>query len=204
MNVERDFPKKDYTNKKINKLFVEKFLKYRIKPYGRIPIWLCKCDCGNYKEVTTCALSNGQHSCGCSLEYYRKNHTNARKLPKGEAQFNNLYTSYQYRAKKKRIIFKISKEDFRKLTSNNCFYCNSKPSTFCGKNKIKSNGYYVHNGLDRINSSKGYIKTNVVTCCEICNKAKRDLTLEKFTEWIKMLTIHANKINFNYTTTYKN
>lgn len=204
MNVERKFPKKNFTNKKINKLFVEKFLRYKIKPYGRVPIWLCKCDCGNYKELTTCALSNGQESCGCSLEYYRKNHTNARKLPEGEAQFNNLYTSYQYRAKRKKIKFELTKNEFRKLTSNNCFYCNSKPSTICGKSKLKSNGVYVHNGLDRINSFKGYIKNNVVTCCEICNKAKRNLSIEDFIKWIKMITSYASKINFNYTTISKN
>lgn len=33
---------------------------------GRCPIWLCQCECGNYKEVSSAALLSGHtRSCGC-------------------------------------------------------------------------------------------------------------------------------------------
>ena len=36
------------------------------KRTAKEPIWLCKCDCGNYKEVPTGSLRNGHtRSCGC-------------------------------------------------------------------------------------------------------------------------------------------
>lgn len=202
MNVKKDFPTKDYTGVRVNKLLVLKFKEFKIKPYGRIPVWECRCDCGNIKDVTTTALTNKQQSCGCNLESYRKNHKNARTLPAGEAMFNNLYSTYVYRASRKNIIFNISKDDFRSLTKQKCFYCNSSPATICGKNfksKLR-NGTYTFNGLDRIIPQKGYVLTNVVACCEICNKAKRDLPFEKFINWIKNITSYASKINCDYTT----
>lgn len=36
------------------------------------------------------------------------------------------------------------------------------------------------NGIDRINSNKGYEKDNCVSCCPICNRMKLDLSLEDF------------------------
>lgn len=206
MNVKKNFPQKDYTGTRVNKLLVLSFKGYRIKSYGRVPVWACKCDCGNIKDVTTVALTNKQQSCGCDLEYYRKNHKNTRKLPAGEAMFNNLYNTYIYRATRKNVIFNIDKDDFRTLTKQKCFYCNEEPSTICGKNfKPKLiNGTYTFNGVDRITPSRGYILTNVVTCCEVCNKAKRDLPFDIFIKWIKNITTYASKINCNYTTANTN
>lgn len=198
MNVNRNFPKKDFTNKKINKLFVLKFKEYKVKPYGRVPVWLCQCDCGNLKDVTTNALTNGQHSCGCSLEEYRKNCVSPTRIEEGRAMFNELFGSYKYRAKQKNIEFTLSEERFEQLIKSSCFYCNSEPRTV--KIRKTSNGGYIHNGIDRIDSSQGYIEGNIVSCCEICNKAKRDISIKDFSAWIKQLTTYANKINFNYTT----
>ncbi len=36
------------------------------------------------------------------------------------------------------------------------------------------------NGVDRVDSSRGYVKDNVVSCCKHCNLAKRDRTAEDF------------------------
>lgn len=49
------------------------------------------------------------------------------------------------------------------------------------------NGPYVYNGLDRVNNLLGYELTNVVPCCNICNRAKKDMTYEQFKLWIKDL-----------------
>ena len=65
-------------NKKI-KAAEERFNRHIGERYGNLtviantgkrtnkePIWLCKCDCGNYKEVPTGALRTGHtQSCGC-------------------------------------------------------------------------------------------------------------------------------------------
>ena len=47
-----------------------------------------------------------------------------------------------------------------------------KPCVYCGAEKA--------NGIDRIDSSIGYIQGNVVPCCSICNWMKNALSVEEF------------------------
>ena len=54
----------------------------------------------------------------------------------------------------------------------------SSPCAYCGKIQEQ------FNGLDRIDSSKGYTIDNVVSCCKYCNFAKNDLTVDEFKEHI--------------------
>lgn len=46
-------------------------------------------------------------------------------------------------------------------------YWNS-PCTYCQKSILKETGI----GLDRINNDIGYVATNVVPCCGVCNKIR--------------------------------
>jgi hypothetical protein len=66
-------------------------------------------------------------------------------------------------AKRKNIDWTLSEDEYARLIGNDCFYCN---------------GYFppvkVGIGLDRKQSSQGYILSNVVACCEICNKLKNN------------------------------
>jgi hypothetical protein len=43
------------------------------------------------------------------------------------------------------------------------------------------------NGIDRADNALGYTVENSVSCCKICNIAKRDLTIEEFIFWGKRL-----------------
>ena len=49
------------------------------------------------------------------------------------------------------------------------------------------------NGIDRIDSSKGYVKGNVVTSCKYCNTAKNTMTQQEFKEWIVRVYEHYCK-----------
>jgi len=55
------------------------------------------------------------------------------------------------------------------------------------------------NGIDRIDSQLGYNKENCLSCCEICNKAKRDLSLTEFVKWIDRIKNH--NLSLGMTTT---
>lgn len=57
------------------------------------------------------------------------------------------------------------------------------------KNRF-NNGDFVYNGIDRIDSSHGYTKDNIVTCCKICNKMKMDMSLDNFIEQIYKIKEH--------------
>ena len=42
---------------------------------------------------------------------------------------------------------------------------------------------FKRNGIDRIDNALGYIESNVVACCPICNLAKRNLPVDTFVSW---------------------
>ena len=58
---------KDYTNQKFGMLTpIKPLYKYRGKGDNKRMIWLCKCDCGNFTEVTSQDFQSGHSkSCGC-------------------------------------------------------------------------------------------------------------------------------------------
>lgn len=43
---------------------------------------------------------------------------------------------------------------------------------------------WKHNGIDRVDSSKGYTLDNCVPCCSKCNYAKHEMSVEEFKEYI--------------------
>jgi esterase/lipase superfamily enzyme len=111
------------------------------------------------------------------------------KLFKGQLN-NNLfeksehqtYSKYKYNANKRGIIFNISQEEFNKFFKMKCTYC----------------GSFLEgcNGIDRINSNKGYFSENCTPCCKICNFMKLDYTKDQFIE--KCLMITYKKYNMIY------
>ena len=87
---------------------------------------------------------------------------------------------------------------FKKLSLSKCFYCNSEPSnrqpdiryeTRNGrKDKLVITDFILkYNGIDRIDSSKGYISGNVISCCKNCNTAKNILSQKEFKDLIKRI-----------------
>jgi hypothetical protein len=139
--------------------------------------WNCLCDCGNIKSVQSSALIHGKSlSCGC------------RGYVIGESNFNRLFDGYRRKAK---ISFELTKEEFRKLVKGNCFYCGKSPSQIKKDKQLR--GEFVYNGIDRIDSSKGYTLNNCVSCCGTCNKAKLLMSQTEFYSWIERVYNHMIK-----------
>jgi hypothetical protein len=92
--------------------------------------------------------------------------------------FINLYYRYKVDAKQRGVPFDLTKDQFRALTSNNCTYCNQKPSKV--SNPRGAIEEYIYNGIDRYDSNKGYILGNVAPCCETCNYMKRMMNPSEF------------------------
>lgn len=148
---------------------------------NRVTFWLCKCDCGNEKEVSGNSLRKGDSiSCGC----YKKELTSTRvKLENGLASKNSTFNNYKLLAKKSNRLFELSFEEFLDLTQQSCHYCGSKPNNI--KKSQYNSGDFIYSGIDRMDNTKGYTIKNCVPCCETCNKAKRNLTYTEYISWIK-------------------
>lgn len=74
-----------------------------------------------------------------------------------------LYHKYKTRARRIKKSFELTRIQFEKLTSSKCSYCGSPPSyLFSGRHKGKpaSKKPYVYNGIDRVDSKKGYVMLN--------------------------------------------
>ena len=150
--------------------------------------WMCKCDCSKVVWVNSQDLKT-QHtkSCGCLQRETNRN----RLLEFGLASKRKCYGNYKKAAKKKFRKFKLTFQEFIDITSKKCSYCGAHPSNVV-KNK---NGEFVYNGIDRVDSSLGYISDNCVPCCRTCNIAKHTMTREVFLRWLQRAHLYSNGSN---------
>ncbi len=154
--------------------------------HGKRIQYLCKCDCENPKPKKVNRdklIGNHTRSCGCLNIRTCKKMGGNNKISSGEACFNSLYINYKTSAKQRNLSFNLEKNDFRKLTKSNCYYCGVEPKQI--KKAKNTNGDYLYNGIDRINNNVGYIIENCVSCCGRCNEAKMTQTQENFINWIE-------------------
>lgn len=151
--------------------------------------WECICDCGKKHITSGESLRGGKSkSCGCN-RLTPPNKEKDREL----AIWKQLYKStIEKRSKKKGYKSDISFEEFKKISLQKCFYCGSEPTNFAtDRGAFKRNGKKTsdtiikYNGVDRIDSTKGYLKKNSVTCCKHCNTAKNTMTQKDFYKFIK-------------------
>jgi hypothetical protein len=70
-------------------------------------------------------------------------------------------------ARNRNLEYKINDDYAKELFEGNCYYCN-----VIDKYKL--------NGIDRIDSNKGYIENNCVSCCFQCNSMKSNKPIENF------------------------
>jgi len=54
-------------------------------------------------------------------------------------------------------------------------------------------GPYVYNGIDRKENGIGYIESNAVTCCKVCNWAKGKMSYGDFMLWVVDLVRHQSQ-----------
>lgn len=168
----------------------KKFGVYTIVSYAftrkTMNFWNCVCQCGFQKTIGNTSVAENTKTCG-------------KHQPKEETDLNSTYLQYKNDARRRGLEFKLSKEDIRKITRRSCSYCGVEPYVvpFGSRTKLPKNG------IDRINSNKGYEISNCVPCCKICNFAKRDLSLNDFNEWVETLvdfTIKKKPCKYSNTT----
>lgn len=151
-----------------------------------------KCSCGKIFDTSGTSLrAKNKKSCvTCAMQKREQN-----KLFISQEQ--QLYNKYIIlRSKTINLDYDISMEEFLKTIKSDCFYCDSEPvdSVLFSKRKYVNNKPFKVNGIDRVDSNKGYITGNIVPCCTVCNVMKMDLSLKDFFDRInKIYNKHLNK-----------
>ena len=148
--------------------------------------WLCRCDCGNEIEVRSVELAYPEtsrpgkrlvKSCGC-LKH------KGYPLPGGRAGRNRVLRYHKQGADKRGLSWDLSDDEFDRLISQPCHYCGQPPSV---TKASRESSPFPWNGIDRVDSGRGYAPENVVPCCTQCNKAKGDMSYDEFRVWVARL-----------------
>lgn len=78
-------------------------------------------------------------------------------------------------AKRRKLAFTLTFEEYSEIVKNNCYYCNDDISTSAGSS------------LDRIDNSLGYHVDNVNPCCGSCNRRRsKSMSAEEFRKQSKL------------------
>jgi len=143
--------------------------------------YVCRCFCGKELVLTDYQLyTKSPKSCGCW-----------RGLPPGRTVKNKHYGKYLNTAKRKKLVFSLTQDEFDKLVTAPCFYCGREPYRII---RSEDNKFPLAlNGLDRMNNTKGYIKGNVVSCCPQCNTMKMDYPVLDFYKSILNISLNTLK-----------
>jgi hypothetical protein len=176
------------TGNKYGRLTVIGLNKINHTIHNRKSYWECSCDCGKTTIVRGVNLTSGNTaSCGCNRH---KGH----RTP--DTNFIFLYNCYPSRARRKNLEFSLSKEDFKKLTKSNCYYCDAEPSQV--KTHVNNKAFpYIYNGIDRINNKKGYTLNNCKPCCKHCNTMKWIMNVEEFKEKLNSILDKEKNVEDN-------
>lgn len=157
--------------------------------YGQYSV-LARCSCGIEKIVSEYSLFVGtSKSCRNCSGPKGVDSIGRGRDDKGDliSAWNNYLYRYNRTASQRGILFELSMVEFKSLCRGNCTYCGSiGANKDFGTNKTLS----LVNGIDRVESKRGYTIDNCVSCCKICNWMKSNLSREDFLS-------HISKI-YNY------
>jgi len=174
-------------------ILIENYCRKSTVKGKNIWLWKCRCDCGNEFEAKEHTLINrfGCHSCT-----NKKTSTEtALRKKKGVVHSglkNRLLKDYKAGASKRGLDFELTFEEFVSIMEQDCHYCGASPEVreYELQYMQKTQKPWAHNGVDRVDSNKGYTIDNVVPCCPKCNYAKHEMTEEEFKIWIERIYKH--------------
>jgi len=150
----------------------------------------CCCECGNEKWIRKDYIYNGKtQSCGClrkdlAIEKGKNQRTE-------DGYLNFLYGEKRRYAKFKNLNYEITFDEFSSLVQKECHYCGDKPKLHEGVSHNQVGIKIPINGIDRIDSSKGYSIENSVPCCSRCNSMKMSEPKDLFLKKIKEIYEHS-------------
>lgn len=127
-----------------------------------------------------CYNKNGKEYQRSHSDLYNKASKNHRET------FIGRYIVWRSKAKKRNIPFELKLEDLE-ILPRVCYYTGMFLTCACNQCNTIS--------LDRLDSSKGYTKNNVVFCCSWVNVMKSDLSYEQFMLGCRIILDHHDRKN---------
>lgn len=172
----------DLTNERFGKLVVL----HRLPSINGQTQWQCRCDCGNEKRVQAVHLKSGHtQSCGCSHYTYGETH----KSWKGHKEISSrFFKSIVYNAKARNLTVTLTIQEIWDL-----FLKQNRQCALSGLPLVFSANHGRVQGtasLDRIDSTKGYVKGNVQWVHVTVNNMKWDVPQDQFLSMCRLITKH--------------
>lgn len=141
--------------------------------------------------VPCCHICN-RYKSDMSVEKFLDSIINLRIVSFTPIKITERLTSERMLTIAKCVFYKYRKdtdltiEELYSLSQMNCFYCDRSPDNRFTYDRGEPTEF-VFSGIDRIDSSLGHLKTNVVPCCYYCNFAKGKLSFDEFMDWIRRI-----------------
>lgn len=137
--------------------------------------------CKECRKIENKEYKSKPHVIQQSKDYYQNNKESFRlRMNKHYHTLNGQYHQYKKRAKINKFEFDLIEEDCKIFYETLCDYCG---------------GPIKGIGIDRVDPSIGYIKSNIVPCCSKCNYMKNTMTKEEFfNQLIKILEFNKIKL----------
>ena len=140
----------------------------------------CLCDCGKEHDVIRGNLER-TGSCGClALELRR--HAWGEAVRRAVVQ-----NDYVKAAERRGLEWGLVWDEAVALLESDCHYCGIAPYRTRRVPQSRLFGEYTYNGIDRLDSSLGYLAGNVVSACPECNRAKHQLLPEVFLDHVRKI-----------------
>lgn len=170
--------RKLYTGARFGKLVIIECLG---RGNGTNPKYKCRCDCGNeVVKVSSSLIKPDEPSCGCGR---RPGQTTASPRLSDD---HHIVANFKRHAVHK---VAISDAEILRLRKSNCHYCGCAPTerAVANASNLRERRFAKVNGIDRLDSSKGYEPGNVVSCCHSCNTMKGTLSIGRFIDKVKSI-----------------
>jgi hypothetical protein len=96
--------------------------------------------------------------------------------------------SWRTSARKRSFVFRLTLKDILSLLEKQRNRCE-----YSGQRLIYKPGHVMTVSLDRVDSSKGYTKDNVIACGHYINLMKIDLSFKEFKKMVAKVHMHLNR-----------
>lgn len=155
-------------------------------------LWWTQCICGNRQVKQSYHLVRGAvTSCGCER--------NASKRKGSETTKHISYKTHRKRALEKKLM-PLDRPDWERLVLSPCHYCGGFDKRGYRTDLKMSDRVFETmilelNGIDRVDSSKGYEIDNCVPCCYACNRGKGTMSREGFLAHVRKIYQKHNSDN---------